>query len=694
MDKNWLARLRWALSLDQPTLTHRLGKVSATELVYSNNNKLLNISNLAINDHRQTGNPLTVNLFTLDKLTMSEIDYRNFVLTHTLDFGTLLLSHPRVQIEIAKKTTAKNTTQGRHKIIDLNELPFSFCEIKLEDMQVELTQLDSVNHSHFNLGEVDLKITGQKPASQHLTDHLTFAIQGFSFADDNRSQQLSIEKINYNPQNGTLSMDQLTGSRKDADTAITVLSYAILRGEFGRFKVSNSLPSEISFGSIRLNHPQLHHQSREGTHIAHKADTTPTHIKLPWQLEKFTIDTLILNHLDVYHTEIHPSGEITTHLKDLRVEVNHIGVDTTGLNTNDFSFVESTRIQTGNNSFVSSDSLYVTELKAIGYNFSTNTLTLDSLQIVPRYPDAEFFKKAQFQTDQIHLFGERMVGNNFRFTSFLNTGDIHLGSLDIYGLDARLFRNKNYPTNPADYKKMPQEMMLDVNKPFLIDSIRTHDAEIHYKEVVEKAKDPGYIFFDQFNLSLYNLTNIPERLATDSILRANLKARVMGKTNLNLNLFVDITSPTREFWFSGYTESIEFTALNPVTQNLVGVDMQGGEGRVLIPLIKGDSSHTSGRVVFLYKKLKVGLYNREKARSTTGLARGMANILLNDIFIRSNNPTFLRKPKTGVVYSDRVTQKSFVFYVWKSILSGMLSTFGINTRQQRHEKRTMNAPSD
>jgi len=694
MNKNWLARLKWSLSLSQPSVTHHLGKASAESIAYDNRKNRLLVNKITIDDHRHEGNPVTINHFSMDELSMNDIDYRSLIMTNTLNFGTLVFNQPLVNVEMTKKT---DHVKHHSKAIDLNELPFTFREIKLEDMKIHLTQLDSVNHTYFDMGEVDIKFTGQKPQSNHLTDHLTFSINQFAFTNEFKTHQLAIDKLAYNPSQGLLTLSNVLGNQQDSDTAMEALSYSLNYGEFDRFKVSNSFPTEISIRKISLSKPEIHYKKRGEKNTDHQEGTTgqfPTHIKLPKELQQVKIDTLILNHLDVYHAEIQPSHTVSNNLNDLRIIVNRILLDTTGIYTDNFSFVESSSIQTGKNKFISSDSLYVTNVKSVAYNFSTNTLTLDSLQIAPRYSDAEFFKKAKFQTDRINLFGARFVGSNFRLKTFLKTGTIHFGGMDVYGLNVELFRNKNYPVNPTDYKKMPQEMILDVEKPFLVDSILTHDAEIHYKEIVEKAKDPGYIYFDHFNLSLYNVTNIPEKLAADSVLLVNLKAKVMGKTNLSINLFVIITSPEQTFWFSGYTESIGFPVLNPVTQNLVGIDMQGGEGRVLIPMIKGDSSHTSGRVVFLYKKLKVGLYNREKASLTTGLARSMANILLNDIFIRSNNPTFLRKPKTGVVYTDRVTQKSFVFYIWKSILSGMLSTFGINTRQQRHEKREMNAALD
>ena len=71
----------------------------------------------------------------------------------------------------------------------------------------------------------------------------------------------------------------------------------------------------------------------------------------------------------------------------------------------------------------------------------------------------------------------------------------------------------------------------------------------------------------------------------------------------------------------------------------------------------------------------------------------MANLLLNDILIKSNNPGFLGKTRTGEVYFKHNTQKSIVYYTWKSILSGIMSTMGYNNKEQRQEKRAFKRSS-
>jgi ABC-type molybdenum transport system ATPase subunit/photorepair protein PhrA len=92
-------------------------------------------------------------------------------------------------------------------------------------------------------------------------------------------------------------------------------------------------------------------------------------------------------------------------------------------------------------------------------------------------------------------------------------------------------------------------------------------------------------------------------------------------------------------------------------------------------------------MIFRYRKIKLSLYNRKKAETETNIFNSMANFLINDLVIKSNNPKFARRPKVGVVYAERDTQKTIINYAFNSILSGMLSTLGINKKEQRKERR-------
>ena len=198
---------------------------------------------------------------------------------------------------------------------------------------------------------------------------------------------------------------------------------------------------------------------------------------------------------------------------------------------------------------------------------------------------------------------------------------------------------------------------------------------------------PGEIFLSKFNLSVANISNELSVLDTNSLMVAKLNAMLLGEAVLKLNINFPLLSSTDEYEVSGNISELDFTKLNSMTQNLAGITMKKGTGGVDIPLIRGNNVSSDGSILFKYKKLKIELYDRDKAQNTSGLTGSMANLLLNDIFIRSNNPGFLGKTRQGEVYFKRNTQKSIVYNIWKSVFSGIMSTMGYNNKEQRQEKK-------
>jgi hypothetical protein len=60
----------------------------------------------------------------------------------------------------------------------------------------------------------------------------------------------------------------------------------------------------------------------------------------------------------------------------------------------------------------------------------------------------------------------------------------------------------------------------------------------------------------------------------------------------------------------------------------------------------------------------------------------------DDIILPSGNPGNDGKLRKGIIYFKRDKNKGFFNYVWKSTWSGLKSSVGINTKQQREIKRT------
>jgi len=65
----------------------------------------------------------------------------------------------------------------------------------------------------------------------------------------------------------------------------------------------------------------------------------------------------------------------------------------------------------------------------------------------------------------------------------------------------------------------------------------------------------------------------------------------------------------------------------------------------------------------------------------------LVRFVLNGLVLRSNNPNWFKRPRVGIVYYKRNRNKSITNYIWKSTLSGALSTIGFNNKEQRKRRK-------
>jgi hypothetical protein len=119
----------------------------------------------------------------------------------------------------------------------------------------------------------------------------------------------------------------------------------------------------------------------------------------------------------------------------------------------------------------------------------------------------------------------------------------------------------------------------------------------------------------------------------------------------------------------------------------LGIGITKGKGSVDISDISGNDSVAGGSLIFKYKKLRLLPYNRKKEKLRKNVLTPLVSFMINDLVVKSNNPRFARKPRVGEVYFKRDTRKSIVNYVWKSVLSGLMSTMGFNNKAQRQDRK-------
>ncbi len=363
----------------------------------------------------------------------------------------------------------------------------------------------------------------------------------------------------------------------------------------------------------------------------------------------------------------------------------HIGTPTDKRTGKTYLFT-SMLIDLNGKTILSGDSLYSFHTKDIRINLPQKRISLDSLSIKPMLKRKDFFKKSAYQTDRVTLYGKQISFYNFDLNNILTTNRLDFGRLQFDHFNVLFERDKSYPL--ADVvKPLPIDHLQQVPFKFYIDSIQLQNSQISYYEYNAKSKQPGIFFIDNFNIHALNVTNDLSHIDSNLVLKFYGTGRIMKQSDLNFALVMPYYAPNHQFWFSGHTGSIDLSQFNSLTQNTMGIGVISGKGNIEIPYVTGNDEYVKGNMFFLYRNLKLRLYNRKKAQMNKGIGSPFVNFMLNNLMIRSNNSSFLKHPRKGIIYYERDPRKSFINYIWKSSLSGILSTMGFNNKQQRQGKR-------
>jgi len=698
LDVSLISRLNGSLTFSDSRLTAKghLGRVKKLGVDLSHH--LLDVQDVTVRFNAGKGidSSFRIKKFDLANATFTGLNYPLLAMEDSIVFRKLVLND--LQTEIVSKQKYENQKQG--DVWDI-EAVHEFAKIVYDTLSLNRIQLHVLQNgeganSVFHLANLSISHFSRHPHNTNLISNLDMRFDSLSFSDTLNNTSLFIMQAHTNPADQSLVIEKFkTGDLFKKRNSIQVydstdfnlISEHVI---FSGIYLQESLPSALSVNKLVFNHLSLF-MNRKNTSKHSVGPGIDMNIILNYAnlMTSLRVDSTVLNDVSVHYRTTGDSLSRTFNMDNIGLAVNGIQFDTAMLHPPYPEMVNNMVINLRGKSYVTTDSLYQVESGLISYNFPLRTISVDSFYVMPRYAEKTFYENAVWQTDRVKMFGRRLVGRNFDFEDFFKTDHFHLGKLSLDEVDLRIVRNMKYPLKPGIFKKMPQDILRSLNQKITIDTINITNSYLLYGEYSKKSDQPGMVYFDHFNINAYHLTNNYSAVPDTTALRIVLNAKVMGEARLDAEINFSLFSPDNAFRIMTISKPLDMTKLNGLTQNILGIAIKSGKGHISTSSIYGDETTARGSVLFRYRKLKLQMYDTKKSQVSSRFFSPLFNFFVNDLVLKSNNPKFARSPRKGIVYFERDTQRSIANYLWKSLLSGMLSTMGINTKGQRLEKKSI-----
>ncbi len=463
-----------------------------------------------------------------------------------------------------------------------------------------------------------------------------------------------------------------------------LFSLSIDRFEINNFKILKVLRErKINIDSIFFNAPEITVYRMNPSTNANNSELSPQMMRIPLpeglnsiSVEKIKFENGKLDFYDfsgeqVFYQSV-PSCAIT--ITNILVDSIHRG-EKRLFNADDIS------IKINDISYLTKNGFNNISFSEAGLSTGSNSLYINDFKIEPQYNRHDYSRKLGYQTDRTEISIRRIQVERFNFREFILQRKIKAGQVLLDSLVLDDYRDKRVDARPGFKPKMPHEAIRSLKTYLKIDTLILKNGRADYAEQV--GDEPGTLFFDKMNATFTNLTNDPAFLKARKISELNATAYLMGKGKLDATIRFDFGDVKNSFSFSARVGSFDLVEINPFLSKLIPAEVKSGKVKeLIIPKIDANDDVATGRLLFYYNDLSVAM-TVEKANFWNKILKKGAEFLINDVVVNDDNPTKTGKMTTGIVRFERDKEKSILNYLWKTTFSGLKSTLGINSKEQK-----------
>jgi hypothetical protein len=323
------------------------------------------------------------------------------------------------------------------------------------------------------------------------------------------------------------------------------------------------------------------------------------------------------------------------------------------------------------------------------YNYEKRSMSLDSFVYYPTQHLDTVMSRASHQLDYVTF-----RSGPIRFTDF---------DLEKYKKDSALFANTISVTNPVItiyrdkkpaflagiIKPLPVNQIKKIPLPVSVANVNIINGNLSYTERNAKSRAEGTVTLTHIHGTLSNIKN--RAIHDNDSLDLMLNAYLMDSALLALKVKQSYTDTLSGFFMTLRMRPTSLSFLNPVLAPLSNVIITSGKIDSFHLRTIGSEHVALGKMNMYYKDLRIKLVAPGEPDKTTFKTR-LATFLANTLIIKKKNDG-----RTGLVYFERLRDRSFFNYLIKMTFTGLATSVGVKKNrkfsdQYERELKSRNLP--
>jgi hypothetical protein len=641
-------------------------------------------------------------LVNIRKLHLTGLNHKKLFLDKQLSATNILLEYPEVNLNsFPRKTIPSIPTQSDSNYTPefIRSFDIHRCEVRQGKMSYksqedELASYFSMKGIDFSVVNALLTLPGEAkqtgtfrfdslqlsvlPLRAVLADS-TYLLEAQSLKAGSYPMKINLKGLRVTPlqKNSTRNSRNLNFAMEIPDIRISGFWFdkAIFRDQWEIDSISITQP-EVSLDITRSD-------NSKSSVVSINPDKLFT---LPVFMKSADVRTFFITDGDFSLTRRTDGIVRNVHIRHYELGVDRFHLDTlSGYRHAETPFnAEDVRVKIPGFSRVSDDSLYTFSFAGFSYSTNSSAAQIREIRWKPNYPMELFNGKAGRQTTMVDIEAPRADLINIDIRKLITLQHLHVGCASIPGLHFSAWLDQRVQSPPPSLVPLPHHYLRMVKYPVTIDSVVFSDARFVYEEQI--ADEPGRLFFDQVAVTIpavcFPVESGDAKSDTSAMIRVTASGRLMGEGNIRALLTLYVNHPRDSFTIRARMDAMAIPAINPVLKPLTGITIRRGVAEQFdLPEFYASGHGATGTMELRYSDLQIRFEPQRSDpfhRIEKGFLSEGANLLLP-----LGNPGNNGRTREGIIWQQRDTTRGIFNFIWKSLLSGIKSSAGIETKEQK-----------
>ncbi|WP_300566252.1 hypothetical protein [Flavobacterium sp.] len=288
-------------------------------------------------------------------------------------------------------------------------------------------------------------------------------------------------------------------------------------------------------------------------------------------------------------------------------------------------------------------------------------LSVKNFEMIPEYSRREFVKIIKKEKDIYNLKADEITIQNIKW-GFDATEQFffHTELISLHKAVANIYRSKVPPDDLSKkplYNKLLREIPFDLK----IDTLKVRNSLLEYEEEKTFEIGAGSLTFNRLNLTATNICSGFQKTKMKD-LAIKINCRFMNISPMKIHWTLNVLDKTDGFNIKGSILKFPADKLTPFIKPYMNITAKGILDEVYFNFTGNDKT-SKGNFGINYDDLKFTIYRendrKKKNKFLTAIAR---------IFTKKDTK---EKVKNTAIEIERIPEKSFYNFLWRSIQEGL-----------------------